>query len=165
MKKRNKKKAKSQQLDYAYWDKQLELSGFKDIEDRRTGRLKVWSGQIQIQRHTYPFFSVQSGYSSLVWKESQAEYYRAAGQLVFSARFKSKIHRNIWRLHADGFTQEEISRAVGLTERQIRYAISQMRIGFRLSEIDKKEATKGSNHAPLPDETTYTNKRCGTRRS
>jgi hypothetical protein len=119
------------------WDQRLKDSGFNDIEDRRTGSLKTWAGNIQLEskgkdKH-YNY-----GYSSLVWKESQAEYYRIASQCVHEAKFKTEMHKRIWELHSEGLTISEIAQRTQLTFKKTRYAIEQMAEEFGLKVFYKE---------------------------
>lgn len=123
------------------WDKKLKESGFEDIECRKTGLLKQWSGKIfygstlitddnfldKINKINKKF-----GYGSLTYKESEVEYFRLASQCLHDKEFKSEIHKNIWELHSDGFSYSEISTKLNITRRQVRYAIECMAKAFCL---------------------------------
>lgn len=144
MKKKKPNKNAPLQEQIQYWDKVLELSGFEDIEDRRTGFLKVWSGK-QLPVLPIKNMAHRSGvYSSLIWKESQAEYYRLAGQFLYLKKFRTKRHKIIWRLHSEGRTLKEIATKLGLTTRQIRYAVNCLQRDFELvlSQTNTVEATR-----------------------
>lgn len=125
----NKKAPLNKQIEY--WDELLKLNGFKDIEERTTGRLRSWSGEISIELNN-PEIRASRNYTSIVWKESQAEYYRIAGQLLFIKKFRNDQHKRIWELHSNGLTLKAIAASMGLTQRQVRYAVSCMRIEFGL---------------------------------
>jgi len=162
MKNRRKKKKTDLAQQLEYWDKKLAESGFEDIEDRKTGLLKAWSGTISARINGLePRYSGSAGYSSLIWKESQQDYYRAAGQVLHTGKFKSKKHKEIWKLHCDGLSTRQIAKELDLTQRQSAYAINrlQSQFGLRLSQLHKKEATEGS------DNDTHSNKGCRARRS
>lgn len=138
------------------WDKKLAEHGFSDIEDRNTGLLKNWSGTVAhdnglpnneqlnsrglvsldllVQQTESETITIngKASYSSLVWKESQAEYYRLASQFLHEKEFKSIRARIIWQLHSEGFSQYKIAKELKTTRREIRYAIEEMEKEFGL---------------------------------
>jgi len=116
------------------WDEKLKQNGFSDIEDRETGLLKKWSGEVIWDANDYegPAIKTDGRYSTLVWKESQAEYYRLAGMLLHDATFKSERHRAIWELHAEGLSDQQVADKLQLTYRKVRYAVECMQIQFGL---------------------------------
>jgi len=136
------------------WDRKLAEVGFSDIEDRRTGLLKNWSGTIShdgglpnpeqpnsrglisldllIQQAEMERPNGSANYSSLIWKESQAEYYRLASQFLHEKEFKTIRARIIWQLHAEGLSQYKIAKELKTTRREIRYAIEEMEKEFGL---------------------------------
>lgn len=118
------------------WDKKLKDSGFNDIEDRRKDTLKSWAGTSYLDINKNGEFKAEPkanyGYTTLTWKESQAEYYRLACQCLHEAQFKNTQYRLIWQLHSEGLSYAEISPILNLTVRKIRYAIEQMAEEFGL---------------------------------
>jgi hypothetical protein len=156
MKKKNKKPTQKKVLQRLnkIWDKRLAEIGFSDIEDRRTGLLKNWSGTIShdgglpnpeqpnsrglisldllVQQTELDRVSGSANYSSLVWKESQAEYYRLASQYLHEKEFKTIRARIIWQLHSEGLSQYKIAKELKTTRREIRYAIEEMEKEFGL---------------------------------
>lgn len=116
------------------WDEKLKSEGFHDIEDRNTGLLKSWSGEVVWDPGEYetPPEKTDGRYSTLVWKESQAEYYRLAGILVHEGIFKSELYKHIWELHAEGISDYQIADKLQLTYRKVRYAVECMQIQFGL---------------------------------
>lgn len=140
-----KKKPNSQNLKQLTkaWDQKLKESGFKDIEDRKTGLLKHHGGDVNI-----PCFykslepqnlSVNRGYSTLAWKESQAEYYRLASQILHEAEFKTPRHRIIWQLHSEGTTQQEIAAILNITRRKVELCLKSMQIEFGLRFVQDRQ--------------------------
>ena len=109
------------------WYKKLEQSGFKDIEDEK-GRLKVYSG-IGLSEDL-PLPVSRTDYSSKLYKESQAEYYRLAGQYLYDKKFKSPRDKQVWALHTQGLSFTVISEKLGLTRDSVKYRIRKMRIAF-----------------------------------
>jgi hypothetical protein len=124
------------------WDKKLKDSGFKDIENRATEDLKSWAGTTFLEINKDGEMKIEPhanhGYTSLVWKESQEQYYRIAGQLLHEVQFKSERYRIIWQLHSEGFTYQEISNELNLTIKKVRYAIEKMAIQFGLKNGSNK---------------------------
>lgn len=160
MSKRKPKKKPSFEALQAMWDEKLRASGFEDIEDRRTGLLKAWSGK----GAPNPYGNIQKKgggrYTSLVWKISQADYYRFAGHFLHAGKFKNKEHRNIWRLHCEGLSLSAIAKKLGLTQRQARYTVSLIQKEFGLSRLNNKEATNtGSDLAAPPNKEFHPNQR------
>jgi len=135
-----KKKQNNQTLSQLIkiWDEKLKQSGFKDIEDRKTGGIKLWSGSVTLKdTNSEPYSTKNYGYTSLVWKESQAEYYRVAGQCLHEAEFKSLQHKLMWQLHAEGLSVSEISKELSISYKKVRYAIEQMQKEFGLKFCHK----------------------------
>lgn len=134
-----KKKLKTKNLKQLIkdWDQKLKDSGFKDIEDRKTGLLKHHGGDISlsVMQNRVTGYTVGRGYSTIAWKDSQAEYYRIAGQLLHEAEFKSPRHRLIWQLHSEGVTECEIATILNITRRKVEYAIQKMQIEFGLKFV------------------------------
>lgn len=134
-----KKKKPNKQLNRLIkeWDEKLKASGFNDIEDRKRDTLKSWSGTSWLITTTNGVVKPSAkktnyGYTTLAWKESQAEYYRLAAQCLHEAEFKTTQQRLIWQLHSEGLSYAEISPILNLTVRKIRYAIEQMAEEFGL---------------------------------
>lgn len=139
------------------WDKKLAETGFTDIEDRASGRLKKSCGTISIAKSlelSLPFPIVRTlgkpkGYGALVKKQSQAEYYRVASVFLFTKEFKSESYKRIWEAHCEGKSLRGSAKELKLSFRQVRYAVEimQSEFGLKLAQTDNSEATKGSNHA------------------
>lgn len=133
-----KKKKQNSQLTRLIkeWDEKLKKSGFKDIEDRRKDTLKSWAGTSYLvfnkdtEKKIIP--KKDYGYSTLAWKESQAEYFRLAGHLLHEAEFESEQHRLIWEAHSEGHSQVQIAEKLGLTVMVVRWAIQKMEKEFGL---------------------------------
>lgn len=106
---------------------QLARSGFKDIENDK-GLLITWSGS-PLPEEMKPITS-KTDYSSKLYKESQAEYYRMARQFLYSKRFPSLLDKRIWRRHANGKTITVISEEIGKSRNSIQYRITKMRKAF-----------------------------------
>ena len=148
MKKKNPNSQNLKQL-IKEWDEKLKSSGFKDIEDRKTGLLKHNGGDVTVANIGYslaayrsdkePSFAVQRGYSSLAWKESQAEYYRIASQILHEAEFKTPRHRIIWQLHSEGVTQQEIAAILNITRRKVELCLKSMQIEFGLRFVQDRQ--------------------------
>lgn len=134
-----KKKPKNQNLQKLIkdWDRKLKESGFNDIEERDTDRLKSWAGNVALNneicdRSRKTDYKHKYGYTSLTWKESQEEYYRIAGQCLHEAEFKSEKHKIIWQLHCEGLTNKEIADKINAKKHQVKYAINRMAKDFGL---------------------------------
>lgn len=109
------------------WYGKIKAKGFKDIEDNE-GRLKSWSGYKLSDNRTNP--SVNNNYSSKLWKESQAEYYRLAGHFLHDMEFKSVTHRKVWELHASGLTMREIGKLLKIPKSTVTAKVDAMRKEF-----------------------------------
>lgn len=143
------KKKKPQNLTQLIkeWDKRLKQSGFDDIESRKTGALRGSGGDVYLGSKTIEVTAsdrnqieiknegVQRRYSSLAWKESQAEYYRLASQCLHERDFKSVIERIIWQLHAEGFAYDEISKELNVTLDKVRRNIERLAKEFGLKRL------------------------------
>lgn len=78
----------------AEWDKKLEDSGFVDIENREHGSLKSY--------HSMTFFNSSNRHQ--VRQQNKQEYYRQAGQFLYSHTFETADEYNLWKLHCEGET-------------------------------------------------------------
>lgn len=165
MKKQKNSKALSLKEQIAYWDRKLAESEFEDIEDRNTGRLKTYSGTKSISTVQDKVLPGSAGYSSILWKKSQAEYYRLAGHFLYSGEFKNKRHKSIWTLHCQGRSMREIAKNLRITLKKVRYAIECLEIdfGLKMAQTDTSEVTNGSDHDKSKDQSTNYNPRRGTR--
>lgn len=140
-----KKKKQNNQLSRLIkeWDQKLRDSGFNDIEDRSKDTLKSWAGTCYLQLNKNGEFKVQPktkhGYTSLVHKESQAEYYRLAAQCLHEAEFKNTKQRLIWQLHAEGYSYNEIAKELGLNFRKVRYVVDCLAKEFGLKIVTTKQ--------------------------
>lgn len=135
----------------AEWDKKLKESGFIDIEDRKTGFLKkcggdeIWDASVfenistefvdGLYRGKKNYFD-NKGYSTFVWKQSQAEYYRIASIMCHDGVFKTEREKQIWELHAEGLSYRQISKRIRLTVRQVCYSIQNTAKRFGLVKND-----------------------------
>lgn len=109
------------------WYRKLQQVGFKDIENSK-GLLKVWSGAPLDEN--LPAITSKTGYSSKIFKESQQEYYRLAGQYYYDKEFKSSRDKEIWRLHALGSSLIDIAAEMRMSKGSIQYRIERMRKEF-----------------------------------
>ena len=137
----------------AEWDRKLKASGFIDIEDRKTGLLKKCGGDELWEPSSFENFNTSweeqeeksyknlrfsgKGYSTFVWKQSQAEYYRLASIMCHDGVFKTEREKEIWILHAEGCSYREISKKINLTVRQVWYSIQNTGKRFGLIKDDK----------------------------
>lgn len=86
------------------WYKKLEKSGFKDIESPfKPGQpLKHWDSiHFQLYQTKESFLERQ-------------RYYQLAEQMLHDFKFKKKVHKKIWEMHAKGRSLTEISESVKL---------------------------------------------------
>jgi len=135
MKKKNQKQtARTLQQLVKDWDRRLKENGFRDIEDRKTGLLKKSGGDVYWEpgQFEHPSEPQDKGYTSITWKESQAEYYRLAGQALHEKDFKNVRMRLIWQLHAEGYSYREICETLNLSHDKIRRAVERMAKEFCL---------------------------------
>lgn len=72
------------------------------------------------------------GYTTLAWKESQAEYYRLAGHALHEKEFKNIKLRLIWQLHSEGLTYVEIAEALNTTLDKVRRSVEKLAHEFCL---------------------------------
>lgn len=135
-----------------HWDRKLKESGFVDIEDRRTGLLKKCGGDANWDPDWFHDLSTNfqewegktvdgiklgsKGYSTYVWKQSQAEYYRLVSIYYHEKEFKSDREKRIWGLHAEGISHREIAKKLNLTPRQVLYTINIVEKRFGLVPND-----------------------------
>lgn len=91
----------------AKWDQKLSASGFRDIEDRKSGML------VKDPQGAQPV--------------ATASYYALADILLFSGPFDSKEDRRIWRLHAKGLSYLRISKETGIHLETVRRRIYKYR--------------------------------------
>lgn len=134
-KKKQKQTAHSLQQLVKDWDNRLKKSGFKDIEDRKTGLLKKSGGDMVCDPVTFDrqgFQVYDKGYSSTTWKDSQAEYFRLAGHALHEREFKTIRQRVIWQLHSEGLSFQEISEVLNISLDKARRAIERMAKEFCL---------------------------------
>jgi len=115
------------------WDRKLKDSGFVDIENRKTGMLITWAGSISCD-DKHAMQKANYGYTSLVWKESQAEYYRIASQCLHDRDFRNELEREIWELHVDGHSYKEISKKINVTLDKARRTIERLAKEFGLKK-------------------------------
>lgn len=143
MKKKNQKTLNQLIKD---WDKKLKESGFVDIENRKNFKLKgmgsggdVYLGNNSIEKLITDQKVIElnngglkQGYSSLLWKQSQEEYFRLASQCLHEFDFKSVLERIIWQLHSEGLTFDEISKELNITLDKARRTIERLGTEFGL---------------------------------
>jgi DNA-binding NarL/FixJ family response regulator len=86
------------------WNKKLKDSGFKDIEDEH-GNLKVYDSELQSRISKSEYLSTM-------------HYYERARELVHSKYLEGR-DRYIWQRHAEGESNEEIARSVGLNPKSV----------------------------------------------
>jgi len=79
------------------WYKKLKQSGFEDIEDTSNHhrRLKSW--------HSFKYQNMDETNIQVI-----KLYYERAIELLNSYRFLNWEHREIWKLHCDGFSERDI---------------------------------------------------------
>jgi hypothetical protein len=136
----------------AEWDKKLKESGFEDLEDRKTGFLKKCGGDELWEPNSFNNFNSAwsehektlsaiklsgKGYSTFVWKQSQAEYYRLASIMCHDGVFKTDKEKDIWVLHAEGLSYRQIAKELKLTVRQVWYSIQNTGKRFGLISDDR----------------------------
>jgi hypothetical protein len=73
----------------AEWDSKLKRSGFKDLENRRTGLLHEWESSKAKRLADSGKF------------QEKERYYQLAGQFLHDHKFVNLEHE-IWRLHSEG---------------------------------------------------------------
>ena len=132
----------------AEWDKKLKESGFVDIEDRKTGLLKKCGGDKLFEPSSFDSLDSNwaelengvkfsgEGYSTFVWKQSQAEYYRLASIMCHDGTFETIREKEIWELHAEGFSHRQIAKKIQLTCRQVTYSVQKTARRFGLLQND-----------------------------
>jgi hypothetical protein len=109
------------------WYKKLKQSGFEDIEHQ--DMLKRWDGHI---------FARYDPYSSSM----KQEYFRLAGIFLNEHEFASKTDRDIWSLHSEGATLDEISAKV---KRRNFKRSSRSAIRLIIKDLAKKMLIKYGN--------------------
>lgn len=115
-----------------HWDKKLADSGFEDAENR-DGKLKEWS------KSTYARRTIAD-----VSMESKQEYYRAAGQFLYSHRF-SAFERKVWELHSEGISMRHIVKtlkdkhSIETYKRQVHETIQKL-VKIMMKKIEKENA-------------------------
>lgn len=87
----------------AKWYRRLEASGFDDIES--TGD----NGEPLEKLKPDAIRTSMNARMSLASFQAKEEYYRLAGQFLYSHRFKSKFERAVWEKHANGVTYKKIA--------------------------------------------------------
>ena len=133
-KKKHNQRAQTLNTLIKLWDRKLKNHGFNDIENRRTGQLKKSGGDVLWDPFLYeqPLQENKMGYTSGVWKDSQAEYYRLAGQALHEKEFKNVRERIIWQLHSEGLSHSEICEAINTTLNKVRRSVERMAREFCL---------------------------------
>lgn len=80
----------------AKWDQKLKESGFEEIENGPF--LKLWHST-----YFYAMYSVEE-------IEENQQYYRMAADFYWRYRdFKSDLHREVWRLHSEGYSRRKVA--------------------------------------------------------
>lgn len=90
------------------WYRKLKESGFKDIE-RSNGRLKAKAEDLCLLKRYY---------NEETFKEKQ-NYYFQASQFYWDYKFESKLQKEIWRLHSEGFSLRQISRRIRTSQNKM----------------------------------------------
>lgn len=108
------------------WYAKLLTVGFDDIEQANGALKGDDNSQLEPTYDRSPI-STRKVYSSLVWKQSQAEYYRRAGHYLHDGDFLEPQHKQLWSLHCDGLTYPEIAKKLNITWLQVRHRIYQIR--------------------------------------
>lgn len=141
-----KKKPKNLTQLIREWDKKLKDSGFDDIESRKTGAIRGSGGDVYLGNKTLEKTAsdknrieinnegISRGYTTLVWKESQAEYYRIACQCLWDREFKSVLERILWQLHAEGMSYQQIADEMPVSLDQVRRCIERLAREFGLKK-------------------------------
>lgn len=101
------------------WYKKLEKSGF-DEQEQADGNLKKWSSYFK-NTHSDP---------SKFW--AKEEYFRLAGQFLWSNTWESKYDRLVWELHSDGLSNNAVMKALKAKRKPYQKTV--------VSEIIKKYA-------------------------
>lgn len=87
----------------ALWYKKLAKTGFEDIE----------MDEYRLERyHSFDF----PGQQPLSF-EMRQRYFELANQLLHAHKFKSPKERNIWKLHASGWTVRDIAKKHGYKDK------------------------------------------------
>ena len=130
------------------WDLKLKETGFVDIENRKTNSLRGSGGDVYLGNKTIEMTAsdknqieihnggVGRGYTSLIWKESQAEYFRLASHCLYEKEFKNVLERIIWQLHSEGMTYQEISNELKVTLDKARRTIERLAKEFGLKRLE-----------------------------
>jgi DNA-directed RNA polymerase specialized sigma24 family protein len=100
------------------WYQKLERNGFKDIEvtDRR---LQPDPFVESLRRYPKEFIAERQGF-----RETEREY-------LLTGQFKSRRHRDAWRMHTEGLPIAEIAKRLRVTTRAIEYILSHYRKRMR----------------------------------
>lgn len=78
------------------WAKKLEQSGFEDVEYRE---------DMMNTHGTSSFFLAKFEF---VKDNAKEEYYRLAGQFLYSHEFESERLKDVWALHCEGVSMRDI---------------------------------------------------------
>jgi hypothetical protein len=102
------------------WDRKLAESGFVDIEERETERLRTHSGS------NVPERLWAHGGDLAVYK---AEYFRQCRLFLHHHRWHTvpKTSKAIWALHAEGVTNREIARQLVVSTGNVQRVIEKTR--------------------------------------
>lgn len=111
-------------------DKLLKESGFVDIEER-DGTLK----DPRISRPPKDLAAVDLMDRRPNWEEhvratARAEYFRLANQALHEHHFPTPLHRQVWKLHAEGMTFRGIAAQLGISKMQVQYRIGRLQYKF-----------------------------------
>lgn len=99
------------------WYGKLAESGFQDIEvsSHENRFLKKWSFNLSRKRW------------NLIHYETTLEYYKKAQDLLNSFKFKNRIHKKIWKLHASGLSERKIAHKIKIYKKSmVHYIIAQI---------------------------------------
>jgi hypothetical protein len=110
---------------YSYWDERLRREGFLDAEDRRTGRLRRYTGshigQGEAGLREKPSVEGRSKReASAIAKVSRSTYFQMVGRFLHDHAFESPSERRVWEMHAAGASLPETVRRTRLTMYRVR---------------------------------------------
>jgi hypothetical protein len=109
------------------WYKKLAASGFNDIE-KDEDTLKVWESHA-FGKHRY----------NAKLYDSKEKYFALAGQFLNEAKFESRRHKLIWKLHSEGASIRDIE--IELKRRKYESA-SKSVVAVEISKMKKEMLDK-----------------------
>lgn len=84
------------------WYDKLKKEGFEDAETAN-GELKAFHS-FDVHRTLHP--------RNAIVNTAREEYYRMAGQFLFSHRFPNVLYKFVWKSHSDGLSYRTIAKLV-----------------------------------------------------